>query len=140
MLLKAFVMSQFSNRSLIWMFLDRNLNEMINRMHKSGRRIAYKDNVSSFENLSLMDNMVTFYQMNLQLLVKEICKTRHGPSAGFVKQIFEERLLPYIHFKNNTIRLSSGHLEKTQKSYRSKFPLLNYMPILIQIQIQISIT
>ena len=86
------------------MFHDRNLNETINRSHKSGRRIAYKDNVSSFENLSLMDYMVTVHQRNLQLLVIEICKTRHGLSLGFVKQIFGERLLPYIHFISLSIQ------------------------------------
>ena len=30
--------------------------------------------------------------------------------------------------KNNTIRLSSGHLEQTQKSYLAKCNFLNYMP------------
>ena len=50
LLMKAFVMSQFSYCPLIWMFHDRNLNNKINRIHERVLRIAYKDNVSSFEN------------------------------------------------------------------------------------------
>ena len=58
LLMKAFVMSQFSYCSLIWMFHDRNLKNKINRIHERVLRIAYKDNVSSFENLLIMDNSV----------------------------------------------------------------------------------
>ena len=46
LLMKTFVVSQFSCFSLIWMFHDRNLNNKINRIHERALRIAYKDNVS----------------------------------------------------------------------------------------------
>ena len=50
------ILTSFVRRSLDWMLHDRNMNSKINRMHKEALRIAYKDNVSSFENLLLMDN------------------------------------------------------------------------------------
>ena len=93
--MKAFVMSQFSYCSPIWMFQDRNLNNKINRMHGRTLRIAYKDNVSSFENLLLMDNSVTVHQRNLQLLMIEIYKARNNLNPSFMKQIFEAKVLPY---------------------------------------------
>ena len=42
------------------------------KKHERALRIAYKDNVSSFENLLLMDNLVAVHQRNLQLLMIEI--------------------------------------------------------------------
>ena len=42
LLMKTFVMSQFSYCSLIWMLHDRNLNNKINRIHERALRIAYK--------------------------------------------------------------------------------------------------
>ena len=95
LLMKAFVISQFSYCPLIWMFHDRNLNNKINRIHERALRIAYKDNVSSFENLLVIDNSVTVHQKNLQLLMIEIYKTKHDLNPSFMTQIFEEKVLPY---------------------------------------------
>ena len=39
--MKAFVMSQLSYCSLVWMFHDRNLNNRINGMHEMALRINY---------------------------------------------------------------------------------------------------
>ena len=41
-------------------------------IHERALRIAYKDNVSSFESSLLMNNSVTVHQRNLQLLIIEI--------------------------------------------------------------------
>ena len=77
------------------MFHDRNLNNRISRIHGRTLRIAYRDNVSSFENVLLMDNSVTVHQRNLQLLMIEIYKTRNYLNPSFMKQIFEAKVLPY---------------------------------------------
>ena len=95
LLMNVFVMSQFSYCSLIWMFRDRKLNNKINRTQERALRMAYKDNVSIFENLLLMDNSVAVHQRNLQLLMIEIYKTRHDLNSSFMKQILEEKVLPY---------------------------------------------
>ena len=65
LLMKTFVMSQFSYCPLIWMFHDRNLNNKINKIHEIPLRIAYKDDVSSFKDLLNIDNSVTVHQRNL---------------------------------------------------------------------------
>ena len=77
------------------MFHDGKLNNEINRMHERTLRIAYKDNVSSFESLLPMDNSVTVHHRNLQLLMIEIYKTRNNLNPSFKKQIFEAKFLPY---------------------------------------------
>ena len=95
LLMKAFVISKFSYCLLIWMFHDRNLNNKINRIHERALRIAYKDNFSSFDKLLIIHNSVTIHQKNLQLLMIEIYKTKHDLNPSFMKQIFEEKVLPY---------------------------------------------
>ena len=66
------------------MFHDRNLNNKINRIHERALRIAYKDNVSTFEKLLEMDNSVTVHQRNLQLLMVEIYKTKYNLNPSFM--------------------------------------------------------
>ena len=75
-------MYQSSYFSLILIFHNGNLNRKVNRIHERALRIAYKDNVSSFDNLLLMDNSVTVHQRNLQLLMIEICKAKHHLSPA----------------------------------------------------------
>ena len=60
-----------------------------------GSKGVGKDNASSFENLILMDISVTVHQRNLQLLMIEIYKTRNDLNPSFMRQIFEEKVLPY---------------------------------------------
>ena len=91
LLMKAFVMSQFSYCSLIWMFYNRNLNAKINRIHERALRVAYKGNVSTFDKLLEMDDSVTVHQRNLQLLMVEIYKTKYDLNPSFMKQILGKK-------------------------------------------------
>ena len=77
------------------MFHDRNLNNKINRIHERAVRIGCKDNVSTFEKLLEMDNSVTVHKRNLQLLMVEIYKTKYNLNPSFMKQILEEKEMPY---------------------------------------------
>ena len=58
---------------------------MTNKIHERALRIAYKDNVSSFESLLIIHSSVTVHQRNLQLLMIEIYKTRHNQNPSFMK-------------------------------------------------------
>ena len=91
LLMKSFIMSQFSYCLLIWMFHDRNLNNKTNKIHERAIRIAYKNNVSSFENLLLIDNSQIVQQRNLQLLMTDICKARNYLNLSSMAQISEKR-------------------------------------------------
>ena len=73
------------------MFHGRNLNNKINRIHERALRIAYKDNVSTFEKLLEMDNSVTVHQRNLQLLMVEIYITKYNLNPSFMKQILRKK-------------------------------------------------
>ena len=50
-LMKAFIESQLSYCSLIWMFHSRSVKNKINHLHERSLRVVYKDNISSFEDL-----------------------------------------------------------------------------------------
>ena len=63
--MKAFVMSQFGNYPLIWMFHDRRVNANINHINERALRIAYHDRTSSFEELLITDHSVSIHQRNL---------------------------------------------------------------------------
>ena len=46
LLMKAFIESQFSYCSLIWMFHTRTLNNRINNLHERALRLVYNDHTS----------------------------------------------------------------------------------------------
>ena len=48
--MKVFIMSQFSYCPLIWMFHDRRVHANINHIHERALRIAYQDRTSSLKN------------------------------------------------------------------------------------------
>ena len=88
--MKAFINSQFSYCSLIWLAIVpcRDLNNKINQIHERALRLVYQNNLSFSELLDL-DNSVTVHQKNLQVLVTEIYKVKHGIAPEIMKDIFE---------------------------------------------------
>ena len=67
---------------------SRNLNNKIIRIHERVLRLAYQNN-SSFSELLDLDNSVTVHHKNLQVLVTEIYKVKHGIAPEIMKDIFE---------------------------------------------------
>ena len=84
-LMKAFVISQFNYCPLIWMFLNRALNNRINKIHKRALRLVYQNKNLSFSELLELDNAVTMHQRNLQVLVTEILKVKNSLSPEIMK-------------------------------------------------------
>ena len=95
--MRAFLLSQFSYCPLIWMLHDRGVNSKIYHIHERAVRIAYQDFTSSFAELLINDNLVSIHQRNLQLLVTEIYRTK-------IKSFLYERNL---HRKRNTLQFTS---------------------------------
>ena len=60
------------------MFHDISLNNRIDRMHKRALQIAYEDYEYNCPELFRIDNAASIHQKNLQLLMKEINKTKPG--------------------------------------------------------------
>ena len=86
--MKSFINSQFQYCPLAWMFHSRKLNTKINKLHERALRITYRDQESSFEDLLGYDNSVSVHQKNLQVLMIEMFKTKHGLNPPFMKEIF----------------------------------------------------
>ena len=65
-----------------------HINNKINRIHEQALRLVYQNNLSLSKLLDL-DNSVTVYQKNLQVLVTEIYKVKNGIAPEIMKDIFE---------------------------------------------------
>ena len=72
MIMQLFIMSQFRYCPLIWMNLNRGLNNNINRIHDRALRIVYRDKKSAFKELLEKDISITVHVKNL--LVKKCVK------------------------------------------------------------------
>ena len=94
-LMRAFVLSHFSNCPLVWMFCDRTLNQRINHVHERALRIAQKDYKHDFGFLLEQTNSVPIHIRNLQLLMTEIFKTKFDLNPTFMKEIFMQRNIDY---------------------------------------------
>ena len=106
-LMKAFVESQFGYCPLIWMFHSRTLNNRINRLHKRALRLVYKNSNLTFEELLRKDNSFSIHHRNLQKLATEIYKVKNNLSPILMKDIFQERIIPYKLRNTNPFQASN---------------------------------
>ena len=74
MLMKSFILSQFSYCPLLWMFHSKTINLRINRIQEIAFRLAYNDQFSSSESLREQDKSVTINTRNLQFHSIEMYK------------------------------------------------------------------
>ena len=87
-IMKAFIMSQFSYCPLVWMCHSRTLNNKINKLHERALRLVYDDRQSTFEELLNIDKSVTIHHRNLQVLATELYKVHHGIALERMNEIF----------------------------------------------------
>ena len=59
-ILNSFIRSHFSYHPMVWMFHSKNQNERTNHIHEDVIRILYKDFRSSFQELLIEDNSMSF--------------------------------------------------------------------------------
>ena len=85
-LMKSFIISQFSYCPLIWMAHSRGLNNKIHHINKRAQCIAYFS--TSFEGLLTKDKFVTIHNRNLQQLAIEIFFKKMRISPIITKEIF----------------------------------------------------
>ena len=101
-IMKAFIMSQFSYCPLVWMCHSRTLNNKINKLYERTLRVVYDDRQSTFEELFNIDKSVTIHQRNLQVLATELYKVYLGLAPELMNDIFKKRNVTYNFRKNST--------------------------------------
>ena len=94
-IMNAFVVSQFSYCTLVWMFHDRSVNKKISKIHKRTLRIACQNSLSNFADLLWKAKTVSTHYENVQLLATEISKAQMSLSPTLMNhQIFVEKDTP----------------------------------------------
>ena len=88
LLVNSFIKSQFNYCPLIWMFCSRKANNKINNLQERSLRLAYKNQLSSFDELLIEAKEITTHQCCLQKLCIEIYKTLNGLAPEIAKNIF----------------------------------------------------
>ena len=101
-IMKTFIIWQFSYCPLVWMCHSRTLNNKINKLHERALRLVYDDRQSTFEELLNIDKSVTIHHRNLQVLATELYKVRHGLAPELINDIFKKRNVTYNFRKNST--------------------------------------
>ena len=89
LLMRSFVMSQFSYCPLIWMCHNRKINTQINKLYERTFRLVYSDKSSSFRKLLERDNSVTIHERNIEVLLTEIFKIKSGAAPEIMAEIFK---------------------------------------------------
>ena len=100
LLLNAFFKSQFSYRSLSWMFHCPTLNNKINRLQERCLCIMYNDNISSFTELLERDNSVPVHDRNIQVLATELYKFVNGLSRKLIRDCFKSNNMAVYNARN----------------------------------------
>ena len=75
-IMKAFICSQFGYCPMVWMFHCRKINNRINTLLENSLKVAYRDYNATFSELRSKDKSVTIHQINLELLVIKVFKTK----------------------------------------------------------------
>ena len=92
----AFVTSQFSYCTLVWMVHSRTLNNQNDKICERALRLVYKnETILSFDDLLKRGKSVSIQQKNLQLLATEICKTKNDLGPKIMKDTFHFIQKPY---------------------------------------------
>ena len=87
-IMRAFILSQFSYCPLVWMCHSRILNARINRIHERSLRVVYNDYNCTFLELLNLDGSFTVHERNIQTLAIEIYRVINGTSPEIMKEVF----------------------------------------------------
>ena len=105
---------QFSYCPLVWMFWSRGLNNKINSLYYRSLQIAYRDFISTFQQLVEKDGAVTIHHRNIGLLATEMYKVSNGIASPSMSEIFG--------YKNGTVDNVSSNTRLACKFYNPVKP------------------
>ena len=86
--MNAVFSSQFNYCPFTWMFYYRSLNHKINRLHERSLRVIYNESHSSYDELLNLDNSVSMYHRNLQILATEMFRVYTGSAIDILNELF----------------------------------------------------
>ena len=86
--MQAFIKSQFSFSPLAWMFHDREINTMINKIHARALRIVYRDDISTFNQLLEKDGSFCVHHKNIHSMAIEMYKAKQNIGPSILNDIF----------------------------------------------------
>ena len=93
--MKAFITSQFSYCSVVWMLYSKRLGKKINALHERALRITYGDKTSSFNKLLQKDNYLSIHHKISQVLEVERYKISNNMSPANNSNSFTPKATPY---------------------------------------------
>ena len=88
MIKRAFITSQFSYCSFVWMCHSRTVNNKTNKLQGRALRLVYDDRESTFEELHQNDKSLSIHHQNLQVLATEKCKVYSYDTLDIINDIF----------------------------------------------------
>ena len=91
----------FSNLNLVIAHYHRCINK-INRLHERCLGIIYNDNTSSLTDLLEIDNSVSVYHRNIQVLATEVYKFVNGLSPKLVSDCFKLNNMTVYNTRNRS--------------------------------------
>ena len=112
MMMRSFIMSQFSYSPFICMFDDRAINSRINKLMK-GLCESYTETLKLLDELLAVDNSVSIHQRNLKLVMTEIYKTQKRLNPSFMEDVFVEKKITYNLRNNNGFTVSRARRDLT---------------------------
>ena len=73
------------------MYCSRESNNLINRVHKRGLRLTYRNEINKeFQQILREKNEPTIHQKNLQVLMTEVYKIVNGIAPPIITSIISE--------------------------------------------------
>ena len=104
-LVNAFITSQFSYCSLIWMFRSRRMVHGINKIYERALRLIYSSDWKlTFKELLDKNKTVSIHQKSLQVLAAEKFKAKLNISPRILKELFSFNVRNYNSRSQSTLK------------------------------------
>ena len=133
-LMKSFNESQFGYSPVIWMFDGRGVNNKIHHLHERSLRTVYKDNNSSFKELSKKGNSFTVHHRYIQSLAIKLFKVKENLSNTIMNDILQTSTLTYnLRSQTDFVRsfVNTSHFGQNSLRYFAS-KVLNIVPSYIK--------
>ena len=117
---------QFNHCLLVWMFCSRRSNSLINRLHKRGLSLTYRNETNKeFEHILREKSESLIHQTNLQVLMTGVHKIVNGMAPSIMNLL--------LNFRANIIH-NIRNFQETFTENRTTYPVTYQAPFLWNIK------